>query len=205
MTRIKTMLFLLLFLILAGTAAGVWFQGLWSAALTLVNLLLAMIVATSFYEPVCTALEKIGAVATYTYLLDFIVLWVLFAIAYGVLRSISEFLSPTNVKFDLPVEMAGRSLLALFCGWLMVIFVTFSLQMAPLNAESPLGAFATANAKSFLGFAPDRMWQGFMYSRSRPAAWGGNQFDANADFGLRYHDRRQKYAKPGESMRFPRQ
>ncbi|HEY2414424.1 MAG TPA: hypothetical protein VGI40_19420 [Pirellulaceae bacterium] len=199
------MLFLFLFLVLAATAAGVWFQGLWSAAITIVNMLLAMIIATSFYEPICSALDKIGAVGTYTYLLDFIVLWILFAVAFGILRSISDLLSRENVKFDMPVEMAGRSVLALFCGWLMVVFVAFTLQMAPLNAESPLGAFATPRARSFLGFAPDRMWQGFMYSRSRPAALGGNQFDQNADFALRYHDRRQKYAKPGESMRFPRQ
>jgi hypothetical protein len=198
------MLFLFLFLVLAATAAGVWFQGLWSAAITIVNMLLAMIIATSFYEPICTAVEKIGAASTYTYLLDFIVLWLLFAISLGILRSISDLLSPNNVKFDMPVEMAGRSVLALFCGWLMVVFVAFSLPMAPLNDEKPLGAFASPNAQSFLGFAPDRMWQGFMYSRSRPGALGGNQFDPNADFALRYHDRRVKYAAPGSSLRFQR-
>jgi hypothetical protein len=195
------MLFLFLFLVLAATVAGVWFQGLWSAAVTLVNLLLAMIVATSFYEPICTAIERVGAAASYTYLLDFIVLWILFAIAFGILRSITDLISSKSVKFDLPVEMAGRSVLALFCGWLMVVFVAFSLQMAPLNAESPLGAFATPGARSFLGFAPDRMWLGFMYSRSRPGALGGNQFDANADFPLRYHDRRVKFAAPGTTLR----
>src|SRR5262249_41215765 len=152
------------------------------------NMFLAMMIATSFYEPISTAIEKIGAAATYTYLLDFIVLWLLFAISFGILRSISDVLSPNNVKFDLPVAMAGRCVLALFWGWVMVVFVAFSLQMAPLNAESPLGAFATPNSRSFLGFAPERMWLGFMYSRSRPAALGGNQFDANADFPLRYHD-----------------
>jgi hypothetical protein len=193
-----------LVLVLAATAAGVWFQGLWSAAITIVNMLLAMMIATSFYEPICSAVEKIGAAATYTYLLDFIVLWLLFAISFGILRSISDLLSKNNIKFEVPVEMAGRSVLALFCGWLMVVFVAFSLQMAPLNAESPLGAFATPNAKSFLGFAPDRMWQGFMYSRSRPAALGGRQFDPNADFALRYHDRRVKFAAPGSSLRFQR-
>src|SRR5262245_58564634 len=105
------MMFLFLLLILAATAAGVWFQGLWSAAITVVNLLLAMIVATSFYEPVCAAIEKIGAAATYTYLLDFIVLWILFAFAFGILRAFSDILSPRPVNFDMPVEMAGRSIL----------------------------------------------------------------------------------------------
>ena len=84
------MLFLFLFAVLAATAAGVWFQGLWSAAITLVNMLLAMIVATSFFEPVCTAIEGISAARTYTYLLDFIVLWVLFAITFGILRTFTD-------------------------------------------------------------------------------------------------------------------
>jgi hypothetical protein len=198
------MLFLLLFAILAGTAAGVWFQGLWSAAITIVNMLLAMIVATSFYEPICTAIEGIGAAATYTYLLDFIVLWLLFGITFSILRGVTDFLSSRPMNFDLPVEMAGRSILALFCGWLMVVFVTFSLHMAPLNAEKPLGAFEGPAAKSFLGFAPDKMWLSFMYSRSKPQALGGNQFDPKADFLLRYHDRRVRYAAPESSMRFQR-
>jgi hypothetical protein len=198
------MLFLFLLLVLAATAAGVWFQGLWSAAVTVVNMLLAMIVATSFYEPVCTAVEKIGAAATYTYLLDFIVLWLLFGITFGILRTITDMVASKPMKFDMPVEMAGRSVLALFCGWLMVCFVTFSLHMAPLNAEKPLGAFDTPSSKSFLAFAPDKMWLGFMYSRSKPGALGGNQFDPNGDFPLRYHHRRQKFAEPNTNLRFQR-
>src|SRR6185369_17224397 len=113
------MMFLFLLLVLAGFTAGVWFQGLWSAAITLVNLLFAMIIATSFYEPISTAIEGIGAAAQYTYVLDFVVLWLLFGIVYGILRAVTDALSASAVKFDLPVEMAGRSVLALFCGWLM--------------------------------------------------------------------------------------
>src|SRR3954469_13708340 len=75
-----SMMFLFLLAVLAATAAALWFQGLWNAAVTLVNLILAMAIAPSFYEPICTQLEKIsGDVKQLTYLLDFIVLWVLFA------------------------------------------------------------------------------------------------------------------------------
>ena len=104
------MLFLLLLLILAGTAAGVWFQGLWGGVITLVNMLLAMIIATSLYEPLVTAIEGVAAARSYTYLLDFVVLWVLFALVYGLLRTVSEKLSPQLVKFDMPVEMAGNAI-----------------------------------------------------------------------------------------------
>src|SRR5262245_36561243 len=122
------MMFLFLLLIFAGVTAGLWFQGLWSAAVTLVNLLLAMMIATSFYEPVSTAIESIVPGKQFTYLLDFIGLWLLFGIVFGILRAITDGLSKKQVGFDLPVEMAGRSLLAAWCGWLMVCFVAFSLQ-----------------------------------------------------------------------------
>ncbi len=198
------MIFLLLLLVLAAVAAGVWFQGLWSAAITVVNILLAMLVATSFYEPICSALEGVAAAATYTYLLDFLVLWLLFGITFAILRTVSDLIAKKPMKFDMPVDMAGRTILAIICGWLMVCFVAFSLHMAPLNSASPLGAFASPSAKAFGPFAPDRMWLSFMHTRTSPAALGGNRFDPNADFQLRYRDRRVKYAAEGSSLRFQR-
>src|SRR5438093_9349486 len=160
------MMFLFLLLILAATAAALWFQGLWNAAVTLVNLILAMAIATSFYEPVCTQLEKLsGDVKTYTYLLDFIVLWILFALSFGILRAIADSLSKKAVDFDFPVEVAGRSILAIVCGWVMVCFVAFSLHMAPLNSPNPLGAWNSPSSKTFGPTSPDRLWLGFMFSR----------------------------------------
>ena len=197
------MMFLFLLLILAGTAAGVWFQGLWSGVVTLVNLLLAMIIATSFFEPAANAIEGIGAAASYTYLLDFVVLWLLFGLTFGVLRAISDALSQKHVSFPLPVEMAGRSILALWSGWLMVCFVAFSLLMAPLNSPTPLGAWSTPASRTFGPVSPDRLWLGFMYSRSR-GALAGKPFDPEANFLLRYRDRRAKYAVEGTSLRFQR-
>ncbi len=198
------MIFLFLLLVLLGTAAAIWFSGLWSAAITLVNLILAATIASCFFEPASTAIEGIGAAASYTYLLDFVVLWLLFAISYGILRAFTDALSKEAVEFDLPVEIGGRSVLALACGWVMVCFVAFSLQMAPLNSAAPLGAFQSPNSKTFASVSPDRLWLGYMYSRSRPAAFGGNPFDEKADFLLRYRDRRAKYAAEGTSLRFQR-
>jgi hypothetical protein len=197
------MMFLFLLLIFAATAAALWFQGLWSAAVTLVNMLLAMTIATSFYEPICTAIERIGPGKQYTYLLDFIVLWLLFGIVFGVLRAITDALSQAQVGFPMPVEMAGRSVLAAWCGWLMVCFVAYSLHMAPLNSANPLGAWATPSSKTFGPVSPDRLWLGFMYSRSRGAI-GGNAFDSEADFPLRYRDRRVKFSDSNLSLRIQR-
>lgn len=191
------MMFLVLFLIFAGVAAGLWFQGLWNCAVTLVNLFLAMMIATSFWEPATSAIEGAGA-GSYSYLLDFLILWVLFAVAYGILRAVTDSLSRTQVKFDLPVEMAGRSLLAAYGAWLFVCFTAFSLQMAPLNSESPLGAWSSPSSPTFLVTSPDRLWLGFMHSRSKGALASGTVFDPNAEFPLKYRDRRAKYAAAPE-------
>ena len=212
------MIFLFLFLILAITAAAIWFQGLWGAAVTLINLVIAMLLATNFFEPLADMIESVGG-GSFTYLLDFLVLWILFALFFGILRGITDMLSKTRVKFDMPVEMVGRTLFALWCGWLMVCFTTFSLHMAPLGAERPMGAFATPTSGSFLGLAPDRLWLAFMQSRSRGALARGNfsgqshpedqaanveAFDPFSEFPFKYHHRRVKYAAEAE-MRVPRQ
>jgi len=186
-------MFLLLLVIFAATTAGLWFQGLWNGLVTLVNMVLAMVIATSFYEPAAAAIEGFGA-QSWTYLLDFVVLWLLFFLAYGILRGITDSLSKERVKFDPPIELGGRSILAAVCGWIMVCFVAFSLHMAPLNSASPLGAWSTPNSKAFGPVAPDRLWLGFMHSRSQ-GALAGNVFDPDAEFLLKYHDRREKYAK----------
>lgn len=202
------MMFLFLFLLFVIVAAGLWFQGLWSNAVTLINLLFAMLIATNFWEPTCTLIEGFGA-GSFTYLLDFIVLWFWFVFAFVFLRLITDLLSRTRVKFEMPVEMAGRSILAIWCAWLVVCFTAFSLQMAPLNNPNPLGAWETPNQASFLFVSPDRLWLRFMQSRSRGALSRGNfsgtmhandqaanveAFDPMSEFPIKYHDRRAKYA-----------
>jgi hypothetical protein len=204
----------LLFLIVA---AALWFQGLWSNAVTLINLLVAMLIATNFWEPTTTLIEGLGA-ASFTYLLDFVVLWFWFVLVFVFLRLITDLLSRTRVKFDMPVEMAGRSILAIWCAWLVVCFTAFSLQMAPLNSETPMGAWSTPNSSSFLFVSPDRLWLRFMQSRSRGALARGNYsgqshpsdqaanveaFDPLSEFPIKYHDRRVKY-KDEASMRVAR-
>jgi hypothetical protein len=201
------MMFLFLFLLFLMVAAALWFQGLWSNAVTLINLIVAMLIATNFWEPICTLIEGFGA-ESFTYLLDFIVLWFLFVFSFVFLRLMTDLLSRTRVKFEMPVEMAGRSILAIWCAWLVVCFTAFSLQMAPLNSETPMGAWQTPNQASFLFVSPDRLWLRFMQSRSRGALSRGNfsgqshpsdqaanveAFDPSSEFPLKYRDRRAKY------------
>lgn len=199
---------LALFAVFAVTAGVLWMHGLWSNVLTLINMILAMLLATNFFEPIAAFAAYYSPAATYFW--DYVALWVLFLLFFGTFRAITDGMSATRVKFIMPVEMAGRSILALWCGWLMVCFVTFSLQMAPLNSATPMGAWETPKAGTFLGFAPDRMWLGFMQQSSRGALARGNfsgdkhandaqndveAFDPHGEFPYKYAYRRKKFAE----------
>lgn len=199
---------LILLLVFALTAGTLWLHGLWGNAVTLINLILAMLLATNFFEPVAALADHYAPAGTYFY--DFTCLWVLFLIFFGTFRGITDALSREGVKFILPVELAGRSLLALWSGWLMVCFVAFSLQMAPLNSVTPLGAWQSPTDGTFLGFAPDRMWAGFMQQNSygylsrgkfnekdsnpKDSQLNVQTFDPNGEFPYKYAWRRKQYA-----------
>lgn len=162
------MMTLFLLLIFLGVGAAIWFQGAWNGLVTLINLVMATMVTTNYYEPICDALEGAG-LASFTYLLDFVVLWLLFTLVFLIFRAVSDLVSPTRVKFEFPVEMGVRSFAAVWSAWLMVCFVTFTLQTAPLNSAQPLGAWNTVGEGSFLGIAPDGLWVSFMRNRSMNA------------------------------------
>jgi Colicin V production protein len=200
---------LILLLIFVGVAAGCWFQGLWSCAINLINLIFAGILATNFWEPICVMLEE-NAGKEYTFVFDILALWILFSIVYALLRAITNSLSPHRVEFHPYVEIGGRSVLALMCGWIFLCFTTFTLQTAPIPA-SPFGAWSSPESAAFLGFEPDMQWAAFAqnrsrfaYSRTRAADATTNPhpndaeanveaFDPQADFAARYHDRRTKF------------
>jgi hypothetical protein len=202
---LMTLAILLVFALTAGT---LWLHGLWGNAVTLINLILAMLLATNFFEPVAALADSFLPAATYFW--DFVSVWVLFFIFFGVFRAITDMLSSVQVKFIMPVEMAGRSLLAIWCGWLMACFVTFTLQMAPLNSPTPLGAWQSPKDGTFLGFAPDRMWLGFMQQSSRGSLARGHfsgekhpndsqldvqTFDPLGEFPYKYAHRRKEFSK----------
>jgi len=205
---------LFLLLVFLATAGLIWLHGLWGAAVTLINMTIAMLIAMNLFEPLSDVGESQDA--SFSFLFDFVMLWMVFFFTFGFLRLITDMLSKTRVKFDLPIEMAGRSILAIWCGWLMVCFTAFSLMMAPLNNEFPLGAWNSPKDGAMV-FSPDRLWLGFVHSRSRGALSRGKiedgpdahpddqslnveAFDPLGEFPIKYHDRRVKYAAE-EQMR----
>lgn len=186
------MLTILLLLIFIGVTAGLWFQGLWNNAITLMNVLLAGLIATNWYEPIATlAIEQ---EASYTYLYDVVFLWLLFAISFSLLRVFTDMLSSDRVKFIPPVELAGRSILAVLAAYLFICFTVFTIHTAPLQANAFRGAFQTPDSATFLIFQPGRQWASLVRTASGGGLSNGdNQFDPNGEFAHKYFQRRKNF------------
>jgi hypothetical protein len=198
------MLFLILFLVFVAVAAACWFHGLWSCAITIINITLAGLIATNFWEPLAQLIED-NAGAENTHLYDAPVLWGLFIITFIILRSLTGSMSQYKVVFIKPVEYAGRSILAIWCGWVFTCFAAFTLLTAPVGS-TPMGSWSTPNSKSFLFLAPERQWLAFAQSRSQgalargkftttpghPDDQGTETFDPFSEYTFKYYHRRSK-------------
>jgi hypothetical protein len=149
------MLLLSLILVFVISVASTWWFGLWSNLITLVNLILAALIATSFYENLTFELTQ--RMRTFAVLLPYISIWLLFAISFIVLRAATDTLSGMRLKFDNVTEMIGRSLLAVAIASVLVCFVAFTLQLAPLRP-----ALFSQQGQTGSPLGPDKLWLGFV-------------------------------------------
>jgi hypothetical protein len=190
---------LIAFVIVAGLSAR---QGLWSSAINVINITMAGLIATNYFEPLAKLADSGGT----NYMMDSIMLWALFALSFIILRLITQSLSNHDVHFIKPVDLIGRAALGIWAGWVFVCFAAFAMVTAPIGAQ-PLGAWESPDAKSFLVFSPERMWMAFAQSRSMGALSNSNSgaelhpddaqtgsqvFDSKGEFSYKYYARRKK-------------
>ena len=94
-------------------------QGLWSNTLTAINILLSGLIAFGCYAPLAKLAVENG-MGEYTYLLDFLFLWVLYVAAFVILhRVFSGQLSKTRMRFKNPIDTIGGPVMAAIAGLLM--------------------------------------------------------------------------------------
>jgi hypothetical protein len=196
------MVHIVLLLILFAVFATLWLESFWSNALTLMNVVLATLLAVSFFEPAADLIEGQLSAYSYTYLIDYLCLWFLFAIFFAIFRAGTDFLSRARVKFKMPVEYAGRVISALLVGYVMVSFTALSFHVAPLAAVPWGGSFAeTPDSATFLFLQPDQSYLGFAKQASR-GSLAGAEFDPAGTF-LRDYRQRRKNLETIEGLRVP--
>jgi hypothetical protein len=186
---------LILLAVFVTVTAALWKEGIWSSLVMLLNVLLAATVATAWYEKLVAVLEP--RLLSFTYLLDFVALWGLFCLLLLGLREATDRISRTRVKLRRPVELFGGPLVAALAGWVMTCFTAATLHTAPVPRAV---VQPTPEARMFFGLAPDRKWLAWVRGATLtgPFAVPGSAFDKDADFIIRYADRRQRLeGEPG--------
>ena len=189
---------LLLLLLLAACVGLLGFQGLWTNALILCQVLLAAMLASNVFEPLAGLLER--GVPGGAFHWDFVALWGVFLTTLILLRLAGDFLSSVKLRFNRVLDLAGGYVLATWTGWLLICFLMFSLHAAPL-ARDPFGGGFQPQQRMFLRLAPDRIWLGFMQQASRGSLrrWSTTDenethvFDAEGSFLPRYAARRHRH------------
>jgi hypothetical protein len=174
-------------------------SGMWGNLIMFFNVILAALIATSYFEPLAGFLEK--QLPSFTYLWDFIALWGLFAASTMVLRTLTDLLSRVKVRFKKPVELVGGLLCGALVGWVMVCFTLFTMHTSPLAPFFMDGAFKPGQ-KMLFGLGPDLSWISFARQQSNPekgalsgASSRADMFDPDGMFIARYGVRRGMFAR----------
>lgn len=130
--------------------------GLWSNMITLINIMLSGLIAFGFYLPLGgVIIEKASSAASYTMLLDFIFIWLIYVIAFVVLQRIfTNNLSRTRMRFKHPIDTVGGPIVAAIAGWMMAGFLGATLHIAPLEEDCFEGMFTSARDVYY----PDISW-----------------------------------------------
>jgi len=192
-----------LFVIFFIIVAMMWPEGLWSNVITFINTLFAGLIAWNYFEPLATKLE--GSVPSFTYIVDYFAFWLLFAVAFNVLRVFTDQISRRKARFRKPVDLGGSGTFAVLTALLIMALTCASMHFAPLGSQPFNGGFGSSpNSGSFLGITIENFWFSQMNRLSKrvpnpqkagetkgagPIA-GSNHFDPEREFATKYYKRR---------------
>ena len=202
---------LYLFLIIAVVVGAQWWFSSWNIFLNLINFFISALVASSFFEPLADKLESFDS--SFTYIVDFIAIWLLFVATFVAMRLGTDMLSKYQLRMNVWAEFGLRTVLACWLAGGFVCFTFFTFHLAPF----PPGEFIGSPKSVLFGFAPDRKWMAFVQSRSRGALsesknasflpeydlpdhpedieLAARVFDPHAEFAKKYIQRRATLSK----------
>jgi hypothetical protein len=166
-------------------------EGLLSAVTMMINVFLAGLIAFNFFEPLATALESmVGEDSFMAGYVDGLCLFLLFSLALGLLRLITNNLANSEMGLPALAQQLGSVFFGLVTGYLVAGFLLCMVQTLPLGEK-------------FLGFdpqvekdgsalrrvlPPDRVWLALMHrAGAGPLAQSPPYpFDQDGSFELRY-------------------
>lgn len=157
------MMIWVLILIFLAVVAMNWWVGTWNTMINLINFFISALVASSFFEPLASLIESFAG--TYALLVDFVAIWILFAVTFGILRGATDFLTKYQLQMNRWVDYSIRAVLSIWLACGFVCFTFFTFHLAPL----PPDQYDVPSDGKLFGFGPDQLWMAFIQSRSRGA------------------------------------
>ncbi|MDR3108130.1 MAG: hypothetical protein LBU65_00380 [Planctomycetaceae bacterium] len=106
-------------------------EGIWGNVISAINVSFAALIAINYWEPLAAlAADQVKGGMFYW---DYVCLWAIFLVSYGLLDDITHRISRVKVKFPETVEKVGGPVSGVFLFVTFILFYTFSLHLAPLG------------------------------------------------------------------------
>ena len=188
-----------------GIMLTVWFasfamgvrEGVWNNILNYSCIFLAGIISFGSFQSITRYIDE-QLDGEYTYVLDFVVLWIMFAATVGILKAFCKSLSPKRVVFNEKVDAWLGGLIAFSTARLMVTIVSASLHIAPLPYDMFDGIYVVGNSyeevKENYDFAPGARWLLVCEYILSDSAMGDSSFSASR-FVYTYAEHRKTFAE----------
>jgi hypothetical protein len=190
------MLAVLTVIIMAAVGYAYLVEGLFTAFVMFCNVIVAGLIAFNFWEPVANLLDP--ALKGYE---DALCLVIIFSLALGALRTITNNLARTEVEFPAVLQRGGGALFGLATGYLVSGFLVCVMQTLPMHQEF-MGFEAKyvsdPGVRRFL--PPDLVWLAMMNRAGTASLAGaGPTFDELGSFELRY----ARYRRYSDDDKYP--
>ncbi len=182
-------------------------EGIWNNVINLISIILAGIISFGTFQPITRYLDtQLGG--SYTYLLDFIVLWFIFTVTVTIFKVAAKACSPKRVLFLEQADTFGGMGVGLIAGVLMTGMVMASLHSAPLEYEVFDSRFVMgktydevkSNVDSTSAITrPDLLWLALAENTLNGSSLGGSDFSA-ARYIHSYAEHRRTFGEISEYL-----
>ncbi|MEX2315716.1 MAG: CvpA family protein [Pirellulales bacterium] len=112
-------------------------EGLWSNTLSMANILISGLAAFGFHGPLVAWLDEQMS-GQFTYVIDYVMIWVLFVLFMVICRGLTRMASATRMRFKHPIDPVAGPIVGFLAAYALASFTTATLFMAPMP-KSALG------------------------------------------------------------------